>query len=555
MQTAVLDNADSEDPVELPTEAVDLELFRRAHVGRTFWCGVWLGGCGGRLTTRLCTDKICHFAHVPDLDAPDSPCRRTSSRSSGSGSADHLYVKAAVADWMARHGLDGDTRILRDPAGEVRLGAQITAEPSGHKPLRFILDASALLVPGEFDAGTVFGPDIEPDPRLLREQGYVHRVKCVSEGAHRKVQFGTQGSDGAVNWYEFTADNVQLAPDGLSTRAATEIRRRRTHTVPIGTHTRDLTAKTPATSTPTPATAVPDTSEDRTELVKALREALACHASVTPLQRCLDRLEAATRQGATAQENELIRQASDVLLRLRRGVGAPAPARPQRKKLNRPFPAPATAPAPTEKTNTGPAKNGPRQERQARRAAVRQARNILHRLTQPVPLSGAEIQQMGRDLTTALNTAGDKLLPSERRKAQAWIDHPSQPEPARPPFERHALAPDHLRSAATAVRGALKKAAREQTTTSWNRLQSQLGSALPRMTATERVTVLTLVDQQTPKDQTLLSSLVAAGDPGMVASYREVAAALGLELPADDNELRDVLDADVQQVHHHWRHQ
>ncbi|MFI8301320.1 hypothetical protein ACIGCZ_36020 [Streptomyces nigra] len=553
MQTAVLDNADSEDPVELPTDAVDLELFRCGHVGRTFWCGVWLGGCGGRLTTRLCTDKICHFAHVPDPDAPDSPCRRTSSRSSGSGSADHLYVKAAVADWMARHGLSGDTRILRDPAGEVRLGAQITAEPSGHKPLRFILDPSALLVPGEFDAGTVFGPDIEPDPRLLREQGYVHRVRCVSEGAHRKVQFGTQSSDGAVDWYDFTADNVHLAPDGLSTRAATEIRRRRSHTVPIGAHARDFPAKTPAESAPTLATAVPDTPEDRTELVKALREALAGRVSVTPLQRCLDRLEAATRQGATAQENELMRRASDVLLRLRRGVGAAAPARPQRKKPNRPIPAPAAAPA--GKTSTRPVKNGPRQERQARRAAVRQARNILQRLTQPVPLSNAEMQQMGRDLAAALNTAGDKLLPSERRKAQAWIDHPTQPEPARTPFERHALAPDHLRSAATAVRGALKKAAREQTTTSWSRLQRQLGSALPRMTAAERIMVLTLVDQQTPKDQPLLSSLVAAGDPGMAASYREVAAALGLEVPADDDELRDVLEADVQQVHHHWHRQ
>ncbi|MET7694368.1 hypothetical protein ABZT06_41595 [Streptomyces sp. NPDC005483] len=174
---------------------------------------------------------------------------------------------------------------------------------------------------------------------------------------------------------------MHLAPEGLSTRAATEIRRRRSHTVPIGVHARDFTAKPPTASTS--ATAVPDTPEDRTELVKALGEALAGRASVTPLQRCLDRLEAATREGATAQENELMRQASDVLLRLRRGVGAAALARPQRKKPNRPLPAPAAA-APAGKTSTRQVKNGPRQERQARRAAVRQARNILQRLTQPV---------------------------------------------------------------------------------------------------------------------------------------------------------------------------
>ncbi|WP_328475897.1 hypothetical protein OHS71_01305 [Streptomyces sp. NBC_00377] len=34
----------------------------------------------------------------------------------------------------------------------------------------------------------------------------------------------------------------------------------------------------------------------------------------------------------------------------------------------------------------------------------------------------------------------------------------------------------------------------------------------------------------------------------MAASYREVAASLGLEVPADDDELRDVLEADVQKV-------
>lgn len=39
----------------------------------------------------------------------------------------------------------------------------------------------------------------------------------------------------------------------------------------------------------------------------------------------------------------------------------------------------------------------------------------------------------------------------------------------------------------------------------------------------------------------------------MTTSYREVAGALGLNLP--DNDLRDVLKADVQQVHDRWRHQ
>ncbi|MFD5329287.1 MULTISPECIES: hypothetical protein [unclassified Streptomyces] len=110
-------------------------------------------------------------------------------------------------------------------------------------------------------------------------------------------------------------------------------------------------------------------------------------------------------------------------------------------------------------------------------------------------------------------------------------------------------------SAAAAVRGALKKAAREQTTTSWARLESQLGSALPRLTTHERVQVLTMVDRTTAEDELPLSSLLAAGDPDFAPSYRRVVAALGLEAPEDDGDLRDVIEADVEQVFTDRRHQ
>ncbi|PJN36655.1 hypothetical protein CG747_32540 [Streptomyces sp. CB02959] len=62
------------------------------------------------------------------------------------------------------------------------------------------------------------------------------------------------------------------------------------------------------------------------------------------------------------------------------------------------------------------------------------------------------------------------------------------------------------------------------------------------------------MDQATPADQALLSCLVAAGDPNIASSYREVAGALGLESPEDPSVLRDVVDADVQQAHHYWRY-
>ncbi|MEU6011108.1 hypothetical protein [Streptomyces sp. NPDC047453] len=111
-----------------------------------------------------------------------------------------------------------------------------------------------------------------------------------------------------------------------------------------------------------------------------------------------------------------------------------------------------------------------------------------------------------------------------------------------------------MESAAAAVRGALKKAAREQTTTSWAWLEQQLGSALPHMTFADRVQVLPLADQATTADQPLRSCIDAAGDLDMT-TYRKVTSALGMDVPVDNDDLRDVVEADIQQVHRHWRHQ
>ncbi|MEU0436418.1 hypothetical protein ABZ153_33350 [Streptomyces sp. NPDC006290] len=276
--------------------------------------------------------------------------------------------------------------------------------------------------------------------------------------------------------------------------------------------------------------------------------------SVTRLRHSLDLLEAATRQGATAEENDLMRQASDELPRLRRGVGAQTPVPSPRSRFRKPehLPTPTPAIAPLSTRGSAAAPQAPRQQRQSRRAAIRQARNILDRLTQPIPLADAEIPELVRELTDAVDRAGTGLAASEQRRARSWIERSAQPEAARTAFGHEALTPDSLRSAANAVRGALKKTAREQTTT-WATLKRRLGSALPRMTALERVSVLILVDQQAPKDQPLLSSLIAAADPSLT-SYRQIVSALGLDAPEDDDELRDVLEADVRQVHLHWSH-
>ncbi|MFI2470959.1 hypothetical protein ACH475_32050 [Streptomyces globisporus] len=564
IQTAVLDNPDSEDPVECPTEAEELLIFRRDHLERSLWCGTWLGGCGGELITRLCEDKVCHFAHKAD---PDSPCRRKSSRTAGTGSADHLYIKAALTDWMASQNTPGKTHIPQDPSGLIRLGAQVTAEPTGHAPLHFILDETALPALDQNTADMVFGEHVEPPPRFLREHGFVHRVRCVSDGAHRRTQIGTQGTDGSTDWRDLTADHVRLTESGLSTEASAEIHRRRTQTVPIGSrHPRPPVSQT-APTRPAPSTAEPSLEPDRDELALALRTALAENAGVTQLQRHLDRLEGVVHSGATLVETELLRHAHEVLMRLRRGVGAPAPTPARRKRkaaprstispmpLARPRASRAAQPSPVSEQSSRTSPNKPSVPAGVDVfVAVRKVRRILRKDSRTHGRTTVLDSAAARaDFAAALDIAQDRLLLSEVNAAKAFLARSSAAS-QRGTGERTRLSPQVLDAAAVAVRGALKKAAREQRTTSWERLKDQLGSALPAMTDDDRTKVLILVDEASAStDQPLLTVLMAAGSPTLARSYQQVALSVGLALPDDDEVLADIIEADTEHALRYWK--
>ncbi|OEJ29016.1 hypothetical protein AS594_35975 [Streptomyces agglomeratus] len=225
------------------------------------------------------------------------------------------------------------------------------------------------------------------------------------------------------------------------------------------------------------------------------------------------------------------------------------------------------------RTKPAPGTSTPREERRARRIALAEARSLLGRLDAKC-LPAAKEQRLIRDLARVTETAGEWLSVRERGDVERWIsklaaqqrqqdaDDTAKPAPCAPVSSsvpeasdrlgQPRLSPDVHASAAAAVRGALKKAAREQTTTSWARLGHQLGSALPPMGNADRVQVLILVDQATPPNEPLLCSLLAAGDLEVRKDYRSVAAALSLEAPIDDEDLRDVVEADVQQVFDTW---
>ncbi|MFF3137711.1 zinc finger domain-containing protein [Streptomyces mirabilis] len=214
IQTAVLGSADSDDPLMLPLEAIELDAFRHLHESDTFWCGLLLGGCGGRLTTKLYTDRACHFAHHPDPDGQPHECRR---RSRGVASADHLYVKSAAAAWLRGRGEQARFDFTRPDGAPVGSVVDIQFKDRG---LRVHLDGAVAPV---WDEGSepVLGTSVPVDRDTLIDRWYVHRIRLDSEGTARRVKIGTEAFARPTEW--FGLDDCTMTERGLSTPAVERI--------------------------------------------------------------------------------------------------------------------------------------------------------------------------------------------------------------------------------------------------------------------------------------------------------------------------------------------
>ncbi|MFD3422603.1 zinc finger domain-containing protein [Streptomyces decoyicus] len=217
IQTAVLGSADSEEPLMLPMEAIELDAFRHNYPD-TFWCGTLLGGCGGQLTTKLYTDRACHFAHHPDPDGLPHMCGR---HARGVNSADHLYVKAAAAAWLTDRGEQASFEYAR-PNG-APLGSVVDVRWK-RGALRVHLDQ---VVAPEWDTGMepVLGTGLLVDPDTLIRRWYVHRIRLDSEGTVRRVRIGTEAFARPTEW--FALDDCAMTERGLSTPAVERIIRSR----------------------------------------------------------------------------------------------------------------------------------------------------------------------------------------------------------------------------------------------------------------------------------------------------------------------------------------
>lgn len=215
VQTAVIGHKNSDQPVILPMDAWELDQWRKAHPNYTYWCGLQLGGCGGELTDRRCTTKVCHFAHHPTAPV----CHRVNN---GESSADHLFIKQGMRRLLGKREVRGqvETRDLGTGPGD----AVDVYLPDNRRRLRFQLSsvdyrawrrAEDELAADADDIDWIFASDGPITQHFLDRHGYCLRVRCETVGGERCVHIGVEERDRTVFWTPL--EECALTPAGIVT--------------------------------------------------------------------------------------------------------------------------------------------------------------------------------------------------------------------------------------------------------------------------------------------------------------------------------------------------
>ncbi|CCK32953.1 hypothetical protein BN159_p78 (plasmid) [Streptomyces davaonensis JCM 4913] len=172
-----------------------------------------------QLTTKLYTDRVCHFAHHPGPDGHPYLCGR---RARGVSSADHLYVKSAAAAWLRSRGAEADVEFVQPDGAPIGSVVDIQIPRGG---LRVHLDQA---VPPAWDQDgrePVLGVSVPVDRDTLIDRWYVHRIRLDSDGTTRTVRIGTEAFARETEW--FALDDCEMTERGLLTPAVEQIVRSR----------------------------------------------------------------------------------------------------------------------------------------------------------------------------------------------------------------------------------------------------------------------------------------------------------------------------------------
>ncbi|NRQ37114.1 hypothetical protein HII36_35555 [Nonomuraea sp. NN258] len=213
VQTAVLGAPDSHEPIVMPFERADAILLRSRYSTRRFFCGEWLGGCGRELYTRIGSTRVPHFAHHPEGSDEPVTCRRSSN---DEASADHLYIRRALVEWLRSHGHQVKTVALEgtvprqggtctgmtiettaDLLFAVALRDDLRRDPQRYWPKR-----DTELRRRRKRVEWLFGPHVTLARQMIKRTGHAFTVTCRNEGLHRSVQIGLKEGGKIPLWVD-----------------------------------------------------------------------------------------------------------------------------------------------------------------------------------------------------------------------------------------------------------------------------------------------------------------------------------------------------------------
>ncbi|MBO1415314.1 hypothetical protein [Streptomyces sp. FH025] len=194
----------------------------------------------------------------------------------------------------------------------------------------------------------------------------------------------------------------------------------------------------------------------------------------------------------------------------------------------------------------------------ALRSDLAHARILRRRLIGGVPQDLQELFDIcSRQQAPVTGPASPRPEPAAPTTATEEARAAAEEAPEETPGEvaqNRPLPETALSELAGAVGHVLREVARHQSTITWSGIARRLNRDLPRLQGFEQRELLTRIDGDTPAGEPLLSALVVTGDHTPTAVYREVALALGRELPHPRNGLRQHWQMDVLRLHSLWRH-
>lgn len=539
IQTAVFGSSDSDEPAVCPETVEELEAFRRTHENDTIWCGTkFEGGCGRRLTTRLCTDKICHFAHY----ASDGSVERCGRKAKGKDSANHLFAKAHLAAWLHTQGLTAEFSY---------------PEPLGSAVLVQLEDGRILLVhldrnrPVSWDDGSwevILGPGVRIAPDVLEQRGYVQRIRFEDRpGSGRVMRLGTEHPGVGTTWDGL--EDVELTSRGLNTSTRPDAVR-----APMATGLRHSESE---------GRSIVSVAPSRSRAASTVRQDDPVKRALMHLDRAMrdqpDRLYTAVRTIQQFLEAEKVPENTARLrLALRRGQTQLEERARQRQVVLARLQEQPTYLLLTKATQLMRDLDVTAEEREAVRVArVRhdQEQAALRREQEERRAARqAQREKEWREQTEQQLTEQHERNKAARRERaeRALVVQREQEEAAERQAQRERA--EKLGYLAPFVMGALKKAAREERVTTWREIGDKTGQReLSRLTHQDKLTLLETAENKTLPGSPLWSAVLAAtGSDDALRLHRDLLHRLQRPAPADDSDLLAQVTAECVQLRRQW---